>query len=312
MPKGTNHTLIRFLYFLGVVRWYNIGLILLAQYATAAYIQLVYKTYPTKMDALWAYLADYTLHWMALATIFTVAAAFIINFFYDVDKDLVNKPNMALMGRAVGTKHLANIYILFNTLGLLFAFIASNKIFIFFIFYQIGCFFYSHKFQKLPIVRELTSGLLTMSPMLAVWLHFGIPSWELLYYFSALLLILFTKDVLKALSGHRGNLIFGYQTVAVAAGKRTTELGLTALNLVLQLIFWGSLFFINPTKLNLIYLSGFTIMATTVNSLLGLAQFKGREKWSVRFQKGILLLHVGGILVLLFKGLVLRVLEKGL
>ena len=312
MPKGTNRYLIRFLYFLGVVRWYNIGLILMAQYATAAYIQLVYKSYSSKYNAFWAYVSDSTLHLMSLATIFTVAAAFIINFFYDVDKDLVNKPNMALMGRAVGTKHLANIYIVFNFLGLLFAFFASHKIFIFFIFYQIGCFFYSHKLQKMPIVRELTSGLLTMAPMLAVWLHFGIPSWELLYYFSTLLLTLFTKDVLKALSGHRGNLIFGYKTVVVAAGKRTTELGLVALNLCLNLLFWGSLFFIHPVKQNLIYLSGFTVLATTLNSFLGITQFDGREKWSVRIQKGILLLHVGGILVLLFKGLILRILENGL
>ena len=86
MPLVGHRTILRFIYFLGVVRWYNLILIGISQYLLAAYVLLV-KNGSDKKMAFWQFLTDTTVHSMALATIFTVAAIFIINSFYDLDKD---------------------------------------------------------------------------------------------------------------------------------------------------------------------------------------------------------------------------------
>jgi 4-hydroxybenzoate polyprenyltransferase len=69
---------------------------------------------------------DKKLHLMVLSTIFTLAGAFVINAFYDSDKDLVNRPKSALVGRAIGSTFLANSYIVFNLLALFIAFFANG------------------------------------------------------------------------------------------------------------------------------------------------------------------------------------------
>ena len=218
MPEGKQRVL-RFFYFLSLVRWYNVALITFAQIFLAAYMQLMLHAQSSKKLALWYFLTDVNTYLMVVASAFTIAAAYIINSFYDRDKDMVNRPSHPMMANAIGTRHLANLYIIFNVLGLAFAFLASIKIGSYFLGIQILSWFYSHKLQKIAFVREITSALLTVSPTLAVWMHIGLPSIEILGFFTALSMIILTKDVLKGLDGHRGNLIFGYRTVAVATSR---------------------------------------------------------------------------------------------
>ena len=217
-----HRTVLRFIYFLGVIRWYNLLLLGISQYLLSAYILLV-KNGSDKKMAFWQFLTDTTVHSMALATFFTVAAIFIINSFYDLDKDWVNKSNMALMSRAVGTGQLANMYIIFNTLGLLFAFFASSKVAVYFVLFQFFGWFYSHKMQKIAVLRELSASLLTIAPLLAIWIHFSLEVPQLGWYFLGLITVLFVKDIMKDMAGDRGNLIFGYKTVSIVAGQEGSK-----------------------------------------------------------------------------------------
>ncbi len=333
--------IIRFLFFLGIVRWYNILLVLLAQYITGLYIHLSrFRGYlifgnsmhgknselpvPSDIPILqrlkclsFDFVADETLHFMAIATVFTVASAFIINYFYDVDKDLVNRPNMAIMGQAVGTRHLANLYVLFNSLGLIFAFLASFKILLFFVGFQFLCWFYSHKLQKIPFVREISSSLLTLLPLLGGWLHMGFADWDLVYFFSALWVVLFNKDVLKDLLGHRGNLIFGYKTAVVAVGRSMTSFGIVMLNAGVVAFFFISQWILeigfasnNPANVTWIQtftsigLMGSSSVSVLASWLISWATVKQSEKWirwMLRLQKAVLIYHIAGIVLVLMR-----------
>ena len=274
MPLSGNQKIIKFLYFLSIIRWYNVLLMVLGQYFLALFVfgpeysfhQIVF---------------DKKLHLMVLSTIFTLSGAFVINAFYDSDKDLVNRPKSALVGRAIGSTFLANSYIGFNFLALIFAFFATKKILIFYFFYIVICWFYSHKLQKIPIVRELSASLLTMAPLIAIWIHYGVWDWKLMYFFCTFLTLLFTKDVVKDLAGHKGNLIFGYNTVVVAAGKSKVKIGLVLFNMVIFLIFIG-IYLIQKehfyNNIDLIIGSSFTLIATILITAIGLSSWKNKYK----------------------------------
>jgi len=288
MPFLGNKKIIKFIYFLGIIRWYNVLLMVLGQYFLALFV--FGPQYSFRQIIL-----DNTLHLMVLATIFTLCGAFVINSFYDSDKDLVNRPKSALVGRAIGTTFLANSYVLFNFLAALFAFLATKKILVFFFFYIIICWFYSHKLQKKPIIRELSASLLTMAPLIAIWIHYGVWDWKLMYFFCTLLTLLFTKDVVKDLAGHKGNLIFGYNTVVVAAGKSRVKTGLVIFNISVFLIFLG-IYLIQKAQfynnIDLILGSSITLIATILVTAIGLTSWANKYKKMDLMLKFLITFHL--------------------
>ena len=293
-----HRTVLRFIYFLGVIRWYNLLLLGISQYLLSAYILLV-KNGSDKKMAFWQFLTDTTVHSMALATFFTVAAIFIINSFYDLDKDWVNKSNMALMSRAVGTGQLANMYIIFNTLGLLFAFFASSKVAVYFVLFQFFGWFYSHKMQKIAVLRELSASLLTIAPLLAIWIHFSFEVPQLGWYFLGLITVLFVKDIMKDLAGDRGNLIFGYKTVSIVAGQEGSKRLAWIIAFTAALIF-GIAYVQLDTVHDLLHITGIGLVLTFLNTSLWQRMEQTKHlKWILRLQKSVVLFYFGALLALI-------------
>jgi 4-hydroxybenzoate polyprenyltransferase len=103
----------RFLLLLGIVRWYNLALIAASQYL------LFWLTFSDHQLSKVFY--DVKLHCIVAASLFSVAAAFIINAFYDVDKDLVNKPKQVVIGKLLGESSLLNLYVVLNFFAVGFA-----------------------------------------------------------------------------------------------------------------------------------------------------------------------------------------------
>ena len=288
MPFLGDRKIIKFIYFLSIIRWYNVLLMVLGQYFLALFVFGPQYSFHQ-------IILDKTLHLMVLSTIFTLCGAFVINSFYDSDKDLVNRPKSALVGRAIGTTFLANSYVLFNVLASLFAFCASKKILVFYILYILICWFYSHKLQKKPIVRELSASILTMAPLIAVWIHYGVWDWKLMYFFCTLLALLFTKDVVKDIAGHKGNLIFGYNTVVVVAGKSKVKIGLVIFNIVVFLVFLGIYFIQNEhfyKNVDLILGSSITLISTIVVTAIGLTSWKNKYKRMDLMLKFLITFHL--------------------
>ena len=293
-----HRTVLRFIYFLGVIRWYNLLLLGISQYLLSAYILLV-KNGSDKKMAFWQFLTDTTVHSMAIATLFTVAAIFIINSFYDLDKDWVNKSNMALMSRAVGTGQLANMYIIFNTLGLLFAFFASSKVAVYFVLFQFFGWFYSHKMQKIAVLRELSASLLTIAPLLAIWIHFSLEVPQLGWYFLGLITVLFVKDIMKDLAGDRGNLIFGYKTVSIVAGQEGSKRLAWTIAFTASLIF-GIAYIQLDTVHDLLHITGIGLVLTFLNTTLWQRLDQTQHlKWMLRLQKSVVLFYFGALLALI-------------
>jgi 4-hydroxybenzoate polyprenyltransferase len=293
-----HRSIIRFIYFLGVIRWYNLLLIAVSQYLLSGYILLRIHEYDKK-GAFWQFLTDTTVHGMALATLFTVAAIFIMNAFYDRDKDLVNRSNLPLMSEAVGTRHLANLYFIFNALGMLFALLASTKAAIYFLVFQFFGWFYSHKMQKIPVLREFTSSLLTLAPLWAIWVHFNFAAPELGPYFLGLMVVLFVKDLMKDLAGDKGNALFGYQTVAVFAGPRRSKV-ITWVIAFVSLISFGVYVLQLQKAHDMEWVTLIGLILTYLNvSLWQLFPVDAHIKWMLRLQKSVVLFYFGALLTVI-------------
>lgn len=288
---GRNTTL-DFLLLLRAVRWYNVALILISQYLIAFFVF-------HHGQHILPLIQDLRLHLIVLSTSLALAGAFLINGFYDIDKDLVNHPQRVTLFRMLGQNFVLNAYAATVIAAVLLSLAASLKVFVFVIGLVFMFWLYSHKLQKMPLVREITATLLAIAPLIAIWLHYSEMHYGFLIYMGALAITGFTREVVKDLTGNKGNIIFGYQTVVVAAGQYTAKIWLLAVNVLLALAFFlGFVIFIRYWDYYSI-ISCFTICSTLLISLFCYLN-RDQKKYEIAdiALKFIIVFHFGSLIAL--------------
>ena len=160
--RKQKHILLKFFSMFSVVRGYNILIIVIAQYVTSIYI-LAYD------KPLREVILDVSLFMLVLASAATIAGGYIINNFYDSEKDLINRPQKSMLDRLVSQNTKLTLYFILNFIAVIMASYVSFRAVIFFSLYIFAIWFYSHKLKKLPFIGNLTSAILTIT---TIFCHF--------------------------------------------------------------------------------------------------------------------------------------------
>lgn len=217
---------------LSIVRWYNILLIVLAQYISAF---VLLRDEPSTFQDL---IYDFKLHGIVLASVFSIAGGFIINNFYDFEKDLINRPKVTLFNRIISKKRSLNYYILFNTIALTVAFLSSYKIGLFFMVFMFALWVYSHKLQHMPFIKELAASILSVACFFAVLLHFSRYYPFIFIYGTFYMSLVYSREIVKQFINFNGDLALNIQSLPVSLGIDKAK---AFLSFVLVLSFFGGL-----------------------------------------------------------------------
>jgi len=203
-----------------VVRGYNVLIVVIAQYLSAIYILAHDK--PVK-----SVVFDLNLLMIVLASATTIASGYIINNFYDSEKDLINRPQKSMLDRLISQNTKLVFYFVLNFVAVIFASYVSFRAVIFFSLYIFGIWFYSHKLKKLPIVGNIISAILTIAPFFAVFIYYK--NFETIIFVHALFLflILSMREFTKDLENIKGDLALGYKTIPIVYGEQTSKVMLT-------------------------------------------------------------------------------------
>ena len=95
--------LIKVIAMLSLVRWYNILLMVIALYLSSVYIL---NPKVAKLELL----KDLQLHLNVFAIAALLMAGYIINSFYDFEKDMINHPEKTVFGRMISKSSCLNTY----------------------------------------------------------------------------------------------------------------------------------------------------------------------------------------------------------
>lgn len=211
-----------------VVRGYNILFIVIAIYLTSIYILAPHL--PVR-----EVLLDINLLMLVLASAAAIASGYIINNFYDSEKDLINRPRKTMLDRLVSQRTKLSTYFILNFLSVVFASYVSFKAVIFFSIYIFFLWFYSHKLKKYPFIGNLTAAILTVVPFFAVFVHYANFDLVIFVHATFLFLIISMRELVKDLENLKGDLTHGYKTIPVVYGEVASKRMLTVL-LVLTFI----------------------------------------------------------------------------
>jgi len=211
-----------------VVRGYNILIIVIAQYLSSIYIL-------AKDASLKEVILDPKLFTLVFATSLVIAAGYIINNFYDSEKDLINRPKKSMLDRLVSQNTKLSGYFVLNFLTVILASYVSFKAVLFFSSYIFMIWFYSHKLKRYPFIGNLIASSLAIAPFFIVFVYYRNFDTVIFFHGLFLALIISIREITKDLENIKGDLTLNYKTIPVAYGVQLTKFILSAL-VVLTLI----------------------------------------------------------------------------
>ena len=226
--------LLKILSLFSLTRGYNIIFIIFAQFVSSIFI---FSNSENILDVLF----DVNIWFIILSTSTSISAGYIINNFYDSEKDLINRPLKTILENEISGRTKLIAYTLLNFCTLLFSLLVSLKALIFFSFYTFGIFIYSIKLSKYLFIGNFLSVILVITPFFAITVYYKNFSLEILTHAIFLFFVILIKELIKDLENLKGDFTMKYRTIPVIYGENLTKSYITMY-----------VFFVIATCLNLI------------------------------------------------------------
>lgn len=206
---------------------------------------------------------------LVIATVFISVGGYLINDFFDMNVDEVNKPGKNQVGRFFPVFTVQVMYWAFTILGVLAGIWLSWRLnqlnySLLFVFCAGLLWFYSERYQFMPIVGNLVIAFLSALSFGIVWLFqffalatnsqffvsvqasFPLVNHLVLIYMAFAFLTSFLREIIKDIEDIKGDNRFGCKTFAVVFGeKKAKVLALTIAFIGLAGLVWVQILFFN-------------------------------------------------------------------
>ncbi len=217
--------LLKMLSLFSVIRGYNILILILAQYLTSAFI--LAPNLPLR-DVIF----DPNLFFLILSSATVIASGYIINNFYDSEKDLINRPKKTMLDRFVSQRTKLSVYFILNFAAIFFASYVSFRAVVFFSIYIFVIWFYSHRLKRILFVGNLVASILAIIPFFVVFIYYKNFETVIFIHATFLYLMIVMRELVKDLENLKGDLILNYKTIPVVYGEKWSKFFLSVLTVL--------------------------------------------------------------------------------
>lgn len=245
-----------------VVRAYNIFIIVVAQYLASVFI------FANKKPVLQV-LTDVNLFLIVFSSTLAIAGGYIINNFYDSEKDLINRPNKTMLDCVVSQEFKLKVYFALNFFAVLFSLIVSWHAAVFFSGYIFLLWFYSHKLKKYPFVGNLTASLVAVLPFFGILMYFKNFHTVIFVHASLVYLLVLIRELIKDLTSIKGDLVNNYRTIPVVYGELFAKRCITILSILSLIPAW-----LLMHNFNVGYMNYFLYFALAILILINILLYK--------------------------------------
>lgn len=196
---------------LRMTRFRNLLIIGVAQYFAAVFLIGVEK------------IGDLKLFLLATSTIVIAAAGYIINDYYDVKIDLINKPERVVIGREITRRYAILFHTVLSLAGIALGFFLNWKIGAISFASAFLLWWYSNYLKRQPFIGNLAVSILTgLSIYLVDVLYHTHQPWVIIYSMFAFAMTL-VREIIKDAEDLKGDRTFGCRTLPIIWGIRKTK-----------------------------------------------------------------------------------------
>lgn len=198
--------------FLRLTRVWNLLIVALAQYFTAGFLIGMHT------------LNDLRLLLLSTSTVLIAAAGYIINDYYDVKIDFINKPDRVVVGKSITRRFALFFHIILSSAGVMIAFVLSWWIVAINIFSVFLLWFYSNQLKRLPFVGNFAVALLTGLSILVVDALYPTHHSLIWIYGAFAFFMTLVREIVKDMEDLKGDNTFGCKTLPIVWGIRRSKL----------------------------------------------------------------------------------------
>jgi len=176
---------------------------------------------------------------LTLSTVFIAAAGYIINDYYDVKIDAINKPERMLVGKAIRRRRAMFAHLVLSVAGVAIGLALAIPVGLINMGAVLLLWGYSARLKKMLLIGNVVIALLAASMLLVVAVYNDALNRITLGYALFAFLISLIREIIKDMEDVKGDASFDCRTLPIVAGIRNTKLvlyPLVALFLVFLLV----------------------------------------------------------------------------
>ncbi|MBD8488530.1 geranylgeranylglycerol-phosphate geranylgeranyltransferase [Echinicola sp. CAU 1574] len=216
MTKPTAEKAFSFSAFFKIIRSDNLLMMAFAQLMTAYF--LVEET-----NSGLSVLTDYKLYLLIFSTITIAASGYIINDYYDVKIDYINKPDEVIVGKGMRRRVVMFLHSILNFVGIALACLVNLKVGAIHFIAAFILWLYSNNLKRLPFVGNLAVGLLTGLSIWIIGFYYQQSQLLVLTYAIFAFFINLIREIIKDIEDREGDRKHGCKTLPIVLGFRKTK-----------------------------------------------------------------------------------------
>jgi len=162
---------------------------------------------------------DITLWLLILSTMMVAAGGYIINDYYDLKIDMVNRPDKVVVGRELTRRKALFTHSAISITAVALGWFISWQVALLHIFSVSLLWYYSNHLRRFFIGKTVIAFLTAMS-ILIVGFAFGIVSYRLMAFAAFGAAIVWIREIIKDMENAVGETAFGVETVPSVWGYR--------------------------------------------------------------------------------------------
>ena len=211
-------------------------LIRLPNLAIIAITQLIVARFLIEGNTFLSLLSDYNFHVLMISTLLIASAGYIINDYYDIKIDYVNKPNRVVIGKHIKRRPVLIIHSIFNFSGVMLGLYLSWWIFSINLFAAFLLWLYSNLLKRTPLWGNLTVSVLTALSVFIVYLIYFNNLELIIMYAVFAFFISLVREIIKDLEDIEGDQKFECRTLPIAIGTSFTKLFIYVINFLFLVV----------------------------------------------------------------------------
>lgn len=168
-------------------------------------------------------LQDVYLYLLIASTIILTASGYMINDYYDVKIDYVNRPNEVVVGKEMKRRMVITLHTFMNFVGISLGLLVDIKIGVINFIAAFLLWIYSNSLKRLPFVGNLTVAALTALSVWIVGFYYQTSQVIILVYAIFAFFINLIREIIKDIEDRRGDKKHGCRTLPIVIGFRNTK-----------------------------------------------------------------------------------------
>lgn len=201
--------------FFQVTRIQNLSVIILTQYLAAIFLINNYESANR--------LQEIDLFILVISTVLIAAAGYLINDYYDVKIDLINKPKKVVVGTVLKRRSVMMAHTVFNLLGISLGLIIDYRIGIINFAAAFILWLYSNQLKRTLFLGNLVVAALAGLTIMVIGIFYHQLNMAIVLYSLFAFTSNLVREIVKDIEDLQGDVKFGSKTLPIVLGVRRTK-----------------------------------------------------------------------------------------